>query len=93
LPCFGPIDNVDIPYANRLGENDREVIQGCALHNNPMVQDVYNTGPRWGFPFASFPVALTPDAATAIESPGQQVACAAAGRQMSSTAAAKFDPP
>lgn len=68
------IDNVDIRYANRVGENDRELIYGLTLHNNPMVQDVYNTGPTWGFPFASSPVAVTPNAATAIESLGQQVA-------------------
>jgi hypothetical protein len=68
------IDNVDIRYANRLGENDREILYGFTLHNNPMVQDVYNTGPTWGFPFASSPVAVTPNSATAIESLRQQVA-------------------
>lgn len=70
----GSIDNVDIRYANRMGDSDRELIYGFTLHNNPMVQDVYNTGPTWGFPFASSPVAATPNAATIIESLGQQVA-------------------
>src|SRR6185312_8810839 len=37
-------------------------------------QDVYNTAPTWGFPFASSSVAVTPNAATALESLGQQVA-------------------
>lgn len=68
------IDNVDIRYADKTGENNRELIYGLTLHNNPMVQDVYNTGPAWGFPFASSPVAVTSNAATAIESLGQQVA-------------------
>jgi hypothetical protein len=68
------IDNVDIRYANRIGEDDRALIYGATLHNNPMVQDIYNTGPAWGFPFASSAVAVTPNAATAIESLGQQVA-------------------
>ena len=68
------IDNVDIRYANRIGDADQGLIYGVTLHNNPMVQDVYNSGPTWGFPFASSSVAVTPNAATAIESLGQQVA-------------------
>jgi hypothetical protein len=50
------------------------MIYGFTLHNNPMVQDIYNTGPTWGFPFASSTVAIAPAAATAIEGLGQQVA-------------------
>jgi hypothetical protein len=68
------VDNVDIRLANRKGEEGRELIYGLTLHNNPMVQDVYNTGPTWGFPFASSSVAVTPNASTAIEDLGQQVA-------------------
>lgn len=67
------VDNVDLRYANRLGEGGK-LLYGFTLHNNPTVQDVYNTGPAWGFPFASSGVAIAPNAATATESLGQQVA-------------------
>lgn len=68
------IDNVDIRLANRQGEGKNGVIYGLTLNNHPMVQDIYNAAPAWGFPFASSSVAVTPNATTAIESLGQQVA-------------------
>lgn len=68
------VDNVDLRYADWIDMAGQHMIYGFTLHNNPMVQDVYNTGPTWGFPFASSSVAVTPNAATAIESLGQQVA-------------------
>lgn len=70
------IDNVDIRYANRMmgGEGEQSLIYGFTLHNNPMVQDIYNSGPTWSFPFASSSVAVSPNASTEIESLGQQVA-------------------
>jgi hypothetical protein len=68
------IDNVDLRYANRLPVATGSLLYGFTLHNNPMMQDVYNTGATWGFPFASSSVALTPNAAPAIEGLGQQVA-------------------
>lgn len=68
------IDNVDLRYADHAGQGPGKVVYGLTLHNNPTVQDVYNTGAAWGFPYASSPVAAAPNAATAIESLGQQVA-------------------
>lgn len=41
-------DNTDIRYANQ-SEN---AVWGVTLNNNPTVQDVWNTTPAWGFPFA-----------------------------------------
>jgi hypothetical protein len=67
------IDNVDLRYANRGAVGGESVLYGFTMHNNPMMQDVYNTGATWGFPFASSPVAVTPNAATQIEGLGQQV--------------------
>ncbi len=68
------IDNVDIRYANRSTMNDREVIYGLTLHNNPTVQDVWNTVPAWGFPFMSSGSAPSPIASTLIDGTlGQQV--------------------
>ena len=61
------IDNVDIRMANHTRVVDRDVLYGVTLHNNPTVQDVWNTTPAWGYPFTSSAVAPTPTASTLIE--------------------------
>jgi len=68
---FG-IDNTDIRYAHHLAfggsdGNDHHLIMGVTLNNNPTVQDVWNTTPAWGFPYAGSSVAPTPAAATQID--------------------------
>ncbi len=68
------IDNVDLRFANHGELMGHKFVYGATLNNNPQVQDVYNTGQAWGFPFSSSPVALTPNAGLAIEGLGQQVA-------------------
>lgn len=68
------IDNVDLRYANHYKFAAGDLLYGFTLHNNPMMQDVFNTGATWGFPYSSSPVAVTPAAAPAIEGLGQQVA-------------------
>jgi hypothetical protein len=71
---FG-IDNVDVRYANRGTLGSKELLYGFSLNNNPTVQDVWNTTPAWGFPWASSAVAPTPAAATLIDGGlAQQVA-------------------
>jgi hypothetical protein len=71
---FG-IDNFDIRYANHAELGKKELIYGASLNNNPTVQDVWNTTPAWGFPWAGSEVAPTPAAATLIDGGlGQQVA-------------------
>jgi len=48
---FG-IDNLDFRYANKTelgGKTD--MVYGLTLHNNPTVQDLWNTTPAWGVPF------------------------------------------
>jgi len=71
---FG-IDNFDVRYANHAKVGGKELIYGASLNNNPTVQDVWNTTPAWGFPWASSEVAPTPAAATLIDGGlGQQVA-------------------
>jgi hypothetical protein len=70
---FG-IDNVDIRYANHGSLGDRDVIYGVTLHNNPTVQDVWNTVPAWGFPFMASGTVPSPIASTLIDGGlGQQV--------------------
>ncbi len=69
------LDNVDIRFANQGTVAGTDVIYGVSLNNNPTVQDLWNTTPAWGFPFASSPLAPTPAAATLIDGGlAQQVA-------------------
>jgi hypothetical protein len=61
------IDNVDLRFATHKTIADRDVLMGLTLHNNPTVQDVWNTTPAWGYPFTSSAVAPTPTAAALID--------------------------
>ena len=71
---FG-IDNMDLRYANQTMLDDKSLIYGISLNNNPTVQDVWNSTPAWGFPYASSGVTLSPMTATLIEDGlGQNVA-------------------
>jgi hypothetical protein len=68
---FG-VDNTDIRYAHHMsfgGANGdgHNMILGVTLNNNPSVQDVWNTTPAWGFPYAGSSVAPGPIAATQID--------------------------
>ena len=72
--AFG-IDNVDIRYANQTTLSSKNLIYGFSLNNNPAVQDLWNTFPAWGYPYASSEVAPAPQAATMAEGGlAQQVA-------------------
>ena len=42
-------DNLDVRYADRFIDGDRDLIFGLTLHNNPGVQDVFNSAPAWGY--------------------------------------------
>ncbi|HEY3112428.1 MAG TPA: hypothetical protein VGJ62_01940 [Gemmatimonadaceae bacterium] len=69
------IDNVDLRWARHASLANRDVLFGLTLHNNPTVQDVWNTAPAWGFPFMGSEAAPTPAASTLIDGAlGQQVA-------------------
>lgn len=69
------IDNVDLRWAKHATMNDKDVLFGFTLNNNPTVQDVWNTAPAWSFPFMSSDVAPSPAASTMIDGAlGQQVA-------------------
>ncbi len=61
------IDNVDIRYAAHTTFANRDLLFGLTLHNNPTVQDVWNTTPAWSFPFMSSEVAPSPMASTLID--------------------------
>jgi hypothetical protein len=69
------IDNVDLRWAKHVTVANRDMLFGFTLHNNPTVQDPWNTAPAWSFPFMSSDVAPSPAASTLIDGAlGQQVA-------------------
>lgn len=61
------MDNADIRYADHALPGNRNLVYGVTLNNNPGVQDVWNTVPAWGFPYAASGVAPTPAAATLLD--------------------------
>ncbi len=61
------IDNVDLRFASHTSLNAKDVLYGVTMHNNPTVQDVWNTLPAWGYPFNASGTAPGPAAATLID--------------------------
>lgn len=71
-------DNTDLRIVgSQADENltDLKWIYGLTVHNNPTVQDVWNSSPAWYFPFTVPPGLVSPSAHTLIEGGlAQQVA-------------------
>jgi len=64
------MDNVDLRVVGRYsapGAAEPDLIYGGTLHNNPTVQDVWNSTQAFGFPFTASPLASTPSFATLID--------------------------
>ncbi|MBL6751245.1 MAG: cytochrome C [Nevskia sp.] len=64
------IDNTDLRLVGRtVGADSKQTdwIYGVTVHNNPTVQDVWNTTPAWGFPFTAAPNVPTPAAASLVD--------------------------
>jgi len=61
------MDNVSLRYAKHGRFASKPVLWGVTVNNNPTVQDVWNSTPVWGYPFASSGVAPTPAAAPLID--------------------------
>jgi hypothetical protein len=61
------IDNTDLRYADQTELGSESLVYGITLNNNPTVQDLWNSTPAWGYPYASSSVAPVPMAATLIE--------------------------
>jgi hypothetical protein len=62
------IDNTDLRYANMIVVgNDQSLVYGVTANNNPTVQDLWNSTPAFGFPYASTNAGVSPLAATAID--------------------------
>jgi hypothetical protein len=68
------LDNTDIRYARTFMAGGKHLTIGGTINNSPTVEDLWNTTPVWGFPFASSAVAPGPTPATLIDGTlGQQV--------------------
>jgi hypothetical protein len=59
-------DALDVRYSNHTSIGEHDLIYGLTLNNNPTVQDIWNSTPAWGFPYASSAVAPTPGAVPII---------------------------
>ncbi len=69
---FG-LDMVDIRYANHTNLGGSDLLYGLTLNNNPSIQDVWNTTPVWGFPFAASGATPGPTASTLLQAaPGNE---------------------
>jgi hypothetical protein len=61
------LDLTDIRYARNTSVSGTNLTYGFTLNNSPTVEDVWNSTPTWGFPYAASAVAPTPAAATLID--------------------------
>jgi len=61
------VDNTDVRFANHASLRGRDLLYGVSLHNNPTVQDVWNTAPAWKYPFTSPTLAPHPAASTMLD--------------------------
>src|ERR1019366_9083266 len=69
------MDNADIRYVNHAELGGKPLLYGVSLNKKPTVQDVWNSVPAWGFPFASSSSAPTPGTAALLDGAlAQQVA-------------------
>lgn len=67
-------DNTDIRAADQGMIGNQSFVYGVSLNNNPTVQDLWNSTPAWGYPYASAENAPAPGASTLIDGAlGQQV--------------------
>lgn len=61
------LDNSDIRFADNVTIGGKSLTYGVTVNNNPTAQDVWNTTPAWGYPYASSAVANTPAARAVID--------------------------
>jgi hypothetical protein len=62
------IDNSDLRFADmRILPDDRSLVYGVSLNNNPTVQDLWNSTPAFGFPYATSDAMVSSLAATQID--------------------------
>lgn len=60
-------DNTDVRYAHRGSVFGDDFTYGVTVNNNPTVQDLWNSAPAWGFPYAASGLAPTPAASSLLD--------------------------
>jgi len=60
------LDNTDIRYARTVAAGGRHLTYGVTVNNSPTLEDVWNSTPAFGFPYATSAVAPGPAAAALI---------------------------
>ena len=60
------LDLTDIRYEHLFSLGSSHLALGLTLNNSPTVEDLWNSTPTWGFPYASSAVAPTPAATPLI---------------------------
>lgn len=70
------MDNADLRFADmHILPKDQSLVYGLSLNNNPTVQDLWNSTPAFGFPYAASNASVGSLAATEIDGTlGQDVA-------------------
>jgi len=76
------IDNADVRYSNQAAVGDVPIVYGYTLNNAPTVEDLWNSTPAWGFPWAAPDVAPTPVAAPLVDGGLAQDVAGAGGYAM-----------
>jgi len=61
------LDHADVRFAYPTKLWSKSLVLGITMNNAPTAQDVLNTVPAWGFPWAASSVSLTPAAAAVID--------------------------
>ena len=61
------MDNSDIRTTSTMDLGGNQFQYGLTLNNNPAVQDLWNSMPVWGFPYATSSVAPAPAAAALLD--------------------------
>jgi hypothetical protein len=61
------LDLVDIRYANETRLALKDLVWGATLNDNPTIQDVWNSTPVWGFPYASSSITPEPIASPLLD--------------------------
>src|SRR3989441_11172312 len=76
------VDNADFRFATHTDFLSKRTTVGLSLNNNPTVQDIWNSTPAWGFPYASSAVAPARAAATLVDGTLAQQAAGLTGYPM-----------
>lgn len=67
------LDIVDVRYSHRMKIDDKDLIYGFTLNNDPTAQDLWNSTPVWSFPYTGSDSAPGPVATLIEDGLGQQV--------------------